>query len=82
MNVTITLDENPSTGYRWETNIRPSADELVMPVPTNPPRIGQGGQRTLTFNQLESGDNLVLDYRRSFDPPEVQPVKRVQVVVS
>ena len=49
--VVIRLDENPTTGYRWELVDLPAAVELAGDSFTlgEPVKVGSGGTRELTF---------------------------------
>lgn len=81
--VTISLDENPSTGYGWE--YKPSADGVVQltaddyrsdaPVGV----VGAGGIRSLSFAGIAEGTvRLTFDYLR---PWEGAPIRTVVIEV-
>ena len=72
--VAISLDENPTTGFRWE--LEPGNDatlELVsseyLAVPGD--RVGGGGRHLWKFNAKKSGEvRLVLIRRRGWEKDE------------
>lgn len=77
MKITLELDENPSTGYRWESDPKPSTDEYHSGQPADTPveeiRIGGGGTRIVTY--VDPPDEIKLNLRRSFeDKPPVEVV--------
>lgn len=50
MRITVELEENPSTGYRWEPTIPPAADEFVCNAAPGDFRVGAGGVRKMVFD--------------------------------
>ncbi len=77
--VTISLDENPSTGYRWEYTVSAegivqlTADEYSSDAPAGV--VGAGGIRALSFAGLKEGTvTLTLSYLR---PWEGDPIRTV-----
>jgi inhibitor of cysteine peptidase len=70
----LTLESNPTTGYRWEvremsdpTVVELVGDEYIGPDTT---LVGAGGVQVLTFRALDPGTSQVdLWYIRSFDDP-------------
>lgn len=80
--LTITLESNPSTGYRWEVV---QIDESILQQvgeaqyapsdPNQPPLPGQGGRETLRFKAVGTGrTTLQLAYRRAWEK-DVEPQK-------
>jgi inhibitor of cysteine peptidase len=73
--VAISLDENPTTGFRWE--LEPGNDatlellssEYIAPAPGS--TVGGGGRRLWTFKAKKSGEvRLVLKRRREWEKDE------------
>lgn len=82
--VRISLDENPSTGFRWALE---QGDDEVLELLTSDyiqasaPRVGVGGKRVWRFAGKKSGDvRLVLVYRRAWEE-EISTVERLQVTI-
>src|SRR5438105_9627169 len=71
--VTVSLPENPTTGYRWQVEVDDAVLRLVddrFEAPT--PARGAGGRRVLVFDAAGAGSTtLRLENRRSWgsDPP-------------
>ncbi|MEB3292390.1 MAG: protease inhibitor I42 family protein [Synechococcales bacterium] len=67
----LQLDENPTTGYRWELPSLPATELQLMRdqfTSSNSGAMGAGGQRTLTFQAGNPGQvNLVLHNRRAWE---------------
>ena len=70
--VSIELDENPTTGYRWEFF---TDDEILLLVEDNYTTqsqegiVGAGGKRTFVFEVLKDEDTTIdFYYRRSWEP--------------
>ncbi len=70
---TISLEENPSTGYAWTIDI---SDESIVklekddyePEPADKDIVGIGGLRILTFKGLKEGSaTITLTYERGFE---------------
>jgi inhibitor of cysteine peptidase len=74
----VTLQEDPTTGFRWvvvereDSRLRPAGDQYAAPDPGPDGSVGGGGQRLLRFQALGAGPTrLRLEYRRVNDagPP-------------
>lgn len=67
--ITVLLDENPTTGYRWHAEIDPIRVRLTEDQYEGPERpVGAGGTRRLTFAPLQPGrTRLHLVKRRSWE---------------
>jgi len=67
--ITVALDENPTTGYRWHADIDPSRLELTDDQYLGAERpVGAGGTRRMTFAPLQAGPaRLHLVKRRSWE---------------
>jgi len=87
--VSITLDSNPSTGYQW--TVLESDPAILEPVgeakftPTastsSTPLVGAGGQETLRFKTIGSGQvDLKLAYCRPWEEG-VEPAETFSVQV-
>ncbi|MGD2060889.1 MAG: protease inhibitor I42 family protein [Acidimicrobiia bacterium] len=79
----VTLEENPSTGYRWETMSLPDMIELVADEYLEPDTdlVGAPGTRVLRFEAVtENAGILRLEYVRSFEEAPV-PERVVEYVV-
>lgn len=69
--VTIKLDENPTTGYRWEyvlsnDNVCLVSDEYVAKASKN--IVGAGGTRIFKFRKRAEGScDISFYYRRSWE---------------
>jgi inhibitor of cysteine peptidase len=80
--LTITLESNPSTGFRWEVveideSILQQVGEVhyVPADPGQPPLPGQAGRETLRFQAVgPDRTTLQLAYRRSWEK-DVEPQK-------
>ena len=84
----ITLDSNPTTGFRWQITQAPDEKVLKLQgtgstfVPPAQPRPGAGGQERWTFQGVAAGKTTVpLGYARSFEPNN-PPVQRVTYEVT
>jgi predicted secreted protein len=87
---TVTLESNPTTGYRWEWVDKQESIveqmgevEFQQPAPNDPPLAGGGGWEVFNFKAVSSGQmDLKLVYRRSWEEG-VEPLKTflLQVVV-
>ena len=74
--LTIKLDENPTTGYQWsytvsdESIVALSSDEYVTDSTAEDVE-GAGGQRVLTFKAKSKGSAVIdMVYERSWEPSE------------
>ncbi len=67
--ITVALDENPTTGYRWHADIDTSRLELTDDQYLGAERpVGAGGTRRMTFAPLQAGRaRLHLVKRRSWE---------------
>jgi uncharacterized protein YggE/predicted secreted protein len=83
----VTLDSNPSTGYRWgvtridETMVKLVNDEYVPP---DSDLVGAWGQQVFTFEALKGGDTttISLEYVRPWEPENPAGVYSVEVTIS
>jgi len=76
--VTVNLDSNPTTGFRWE--LAAIGDEKVLQLASQefrqgdvaqPQMVGAGGQEVWTFKAVGEGKtNLVLEYSRPWEGGE------------
>ena len=78
----ISIDENPTTGYRWSQKI---ADEGIVKLAKddyNAPQsglVGAGGTRVFTYTAVAPGKTtILLNYERSW---EGNPIKTLTVSV-
>jgi len=61
----VELEENPTTGYRWQFKEGGLPDVLTQvgskfePYSTEPTRVGAGGKRTFTFEAVEYGNGML-----------------------
>jgi inhibitor of cysteine peptidase len=71
--ITVVLDENPTTGYRWHTDLDGTRLQLTADHYQGPGRpIGAGGSRSLTFEPQQLGPTqLHLVKRRSWEQKAV-----------
>jgi inhibitor of cysteine peptidase len=71
--ITVVLDENPTTGYRWHPDIDATRLHLTTDHYQGPERpVGAGGSRHLTFAPLQPGPvRLHLVKRRSWEQATV-----------
>lgn len=65
----INVDENPTTGYRWQVSV---GDQLVASadrfIPSGDTAVGGGGIRTLSFGVVSPGRGTVkLQLRREWE---------------
>jgi len=78
----VTLESNPTTGYRWEvadvdTSILEQVGEAVFTssAKTGSPMVGAGGTETFRFRAAKTGQTtLTMVYRRSWETG-VAPLK-------
>jgi len=85
----VTLESNPSTGYRWEllenndSVLKQFGEAEFKPsVTSEPPMVGAGGWEIFRFKAVSAGQiTLELVYHRSWE--DVEPLKTfsIQVVV-
>lgn len=81
---TVSLSENPSTGYKWEYNIineyiaKVSGDKYVDT--SEPDLVGAAGVRQITFKGLKAGTTkIIFTYEREW---EKQPIRTVVVYLT
>ena len=81
--IKVVLEDNPTTGYNWQTDSKDmSAIEQVGPPQFQPSSklIGAGGKITVLFLAKAKGkDRLKLVYRRSWE--KKPPIKEFQIKV-
>ena len=82
--IVIRLEENPTTGYRWEVG---KVDGQIVELldsnysPSSGAGIGGGGTRTFRFRAKSSGSGQIqLRLRRSWEPVE-SAIERFEVNV-
>jgi inhibitor of cysteine peptidase len=68
----ITLDSNPTTGYKWEANFDQDMLKLVKSEfkqdTSRPGMVGVGGKEYFTFMGVKSGDTQIkLTYKRPWE---------------
>ncbi len=90
-NLFITLESNPSTGYRWDVveldaSVLRQVNESVFKSysTSNPPLVGVGGTETFRFEpQVPGVTTLKMIYHRAWEM-DVAPIKTytIQVAVS
>jgi inhibitor of cysteine peptidase len=71
--VRIRLEENPTTGYRWQPRAQSSLLELVDDdfTPAGDGGIGAGGTRTLEYEAITAGrGSLRLALARAWEPAQ------------
>jgi predicted secreted protein len=84
----VTLESNPSTGYRWELvddneSILKQFGEVEFKSSdtSDPPMVGAGGWEIFRFKAVSTGQmNLELVYHRSWE--DVEPVKTFSIQVT
>ncbi|MDE3091404.1 MAG: protease inhibitor I42 family protein [Chloroflexota bacterium] len=87
--ITITLDSNITTGYKWNLVTEPNAQvlkllssEYVPSVASNLPVVGAGGKEVWKFQTTGRGTtSLKLAFFRPFDPSQVAKEFAVTFVV-
>jgi len=82
----VTLESNPSTGYRWqitsidETIARLINDEYITPETG---LVGASGKQELTFEALDVGKTTIwIEYVRPWEPEIPESIYSVWVIVS
>ena len=78
----ITLESNPTTGYRWEAVEAGESvlqqigeAEFKMSDPRDPPPPGTGGTETFRFKAIKAGQTMLkLIYHRSWEK-DVEPLE-------
>jgi len=71
--LSVTLEENPTTGYEWSMIAGPGltavSDRFVGPSPSPSPLMGAGGTHTWVYKVASSGKlTLTGVYARSWEP--------------
>ncbi|MBI5301384.1 MAG: protease inhibitor I42 family protein [Chloroflexi bacterium] len=85
----VTLESNPSTGYRWDVVeidgavLRQSSESVFKSFSiSNPPLLGMGGTETFRFETLGAGmTTLKMVYHRVWEN-DVPPLKTFTVQVA
>ncbi|MDK9711792.1 protease inhibitor I42 family protein [Acidaminobacter sp.] len=84
--LTLTLDENPTTGYSWAYTLAPEGilaldHDAFVSGQTSANVVGAGGQHTWTFKVLTMGCvRLTFRYYRPWEAPETAAETRVYAV--
>lgn len=84
--LTLTLDENPTTGYSWAYTMAPEGilaldHDAFVSGQTSANVVGAGGQHTWTFKVLSKGCvRLTFRYYRPWEAPETAAETRVYAV--
>jgi predicted secreted protein len=86
----VTLESNPSTGYRWEVTenndsvLKQFGQTEYKPAETSePPLVGAGGWEIFRFKAVSAGHTtLELVYRRPWEDAEPLKIFSIQVTVS
>ncbi len=84
--IRVTLPSNPTTGYRWVW-AGGSDDRLENTRKAHVPdradgRVGSGGREVWEFTARAPGESVLrLEYRRPWEPREVDPADRFEVLV-
>ena len=83
----VALASNPTTGYSWSVGESSDAalvlqgEPQYVPAGSTTPVVGAGGTEVFTFEASDTGTaNLVLEYRRPFEPG-VAPQQTFSVTV-
>jgi len=87
--LSVTVDSNPYTGYRWIVDrgaaavLQPVGEPLYTPLSTSAPLVGAGGTMTFDFVARAAGsDMLQLAYRRAWEKDAAAARSlRVEIVV-
>jgi inhibitor of cysteine peptidase len=73
----VTLESNPTTGYRWalDGDVPPQFEQVGEPTyTTTSTALGAGGTEVWTFKVKSAGEaTLRLKYARSFEPTATPP---------
>jgi len=84
--LTLTLDENPTTGYSWAFTMAPEGilaldTDAFVNAPTSENVVGAGGTHTWTFKVVAGGCvRLTFQYYRPWEAPETAVETRVYAV--
>ncbi len=82
---TVTLAENPTTGFSWEYEIQDKSavklvDDLYVPSNTDKRIVGSGGMHSFTFACLKDCETSVLmTYRRPWKGGETAEKRLVRI---
>jgi inhibitor of cysteine peptidase len=83
----VTLQSNETTGYTWnlsaisDTNvIKKVRNQYIIPTPSDPPSLGQGGISIWTFEALAAGTATIS--MKEFRSWEVEPVNTFEITVN
>jgi inhibitor of cysteine peptidase len=85
----LTLESNPTTGFRWEVVgekeavLQPTGDaEFKLASELDPPPPGTGGVEVFRFEAVEAGDTLIeLVYHRPWEE-DVEPQETFSIQVT
>lgn len=84
--LTVTLESNASTGYRWNENANISDKAVIQQISHKyqaaaTPMPGAPGKEIWTFKALQAGKSVVsMEYRRPFEP-NAEPAKTFTLTV-
>lgn len=83
---TIKLEENPSTGYRWQFTISDEAlvslkDDQYIANDTSGKLVGSGGTRVLTFETKARGNTAITFVYKPVYPSDLSPQPLIYTVV-
>lgn len=84
--ISITLDSNPTTGYRWQLST--PLDEKVLKIISSEYRmpethiVGAGGKEVWTFKALSTGQTtIVFEYMRPWEKDK-EPAKKATFTIN
>jgi inhibitor of cysteine peptidase len=84
--ISIILDSNPTTGYKWQ--LAKPADEKVLQLVSSEYRmpetqmVGAGGKEVWTFKALSTGQtNIVFEYLRPWEKDK-EPAKKATFTIN
>jgi inhibitor of cysteine peptidase len=70
--ITVTLQENPTTGYQWNLTATPGllvTSDTYVPSDTTGKRVGSGGTRVWDLSAIAQGEQKIeAVYQRSWEP--------------
>ena len=86
--VTLTLESNPTTGFKWAiasnsdaSVLQEAGNRFEAPPATEPPKLGAGGNEIWTFKALKEGTSTIsMVYSRSWER-SVPPAKTFVVTI-
>ncbi|MDY6966481.1 MAG: protease inhibitor I42 family protein [Halobacteriota archaeon] len=84
----ITLNSNPTTGFRWNLTemsdgsvLRLSGNEFEPPEASDPPLVGAGGREVWTFNAIKAGSSIIsMEYSRPWEE-ETEPAETFNLTI-